>query len=208
MKPAWTIGVASDAAEDSAGWAVLVLVLLCTSAVLVKVVGPGEAVVVLRGRRAVRLVLRGVLVAVPGLHRLHRVPLTDMLIDPLVVCAVTADGVPIRALSSAQVRLVDPLQYFSAAADSALDRGGFTNLAVAIEEGLTRDIARRALRELAHYPGSATADAVRAADRSLAPWGAVLTGLGDAVVEVTVDDTLMRWACMDTQRPVGQSTRD
>ncbi|MFF5986649.1 SPFH domain-containing protein [Prauserella flavalba] len=188
----------------SGGWvlgAVLVTLGLCLS--LLRVVGEGQRMVLLRFGKVVAVRGPGLVLVLPVLRRGVRVPLGATRVDLLWIDAVTADGVPVTVNGSLLATVTDPATYIAA------PRSPGAIEAVAADQ--VRAFVRR--RELAALAGPSrdALDAVtgRIGDR-VRGWGVEVDGLELSRVEVRLGDELIGWAARrpGPERNGGKSTVD
>ena len=96
MDPFTALGIASVGAMACLGFAAL------------HIVPAGHHAVVTRARAKVRSAGVGVVVAVPGIERVHMVETHPAPIDPLHLLAITRDGVEVQWTLSVLYRVADP----------------------------------------------------------------------------------------------------
>ncbi len=136
--PAATVG--PDTTTTLVVIAALVLLLLGVASV--RVVAAHERAVVLRWGRVVRVRGPGLVVVLPGVERAVRVSLRASRLDPLVVRAVTRDGVAVRVWARALCRVVEPARSTVSAEDP------MRRAAEAVEAGIRREVADTDLASL------------------------------------------------------------
>ena len=188
MPPAWSMPVDGAERPAAALWVLAGVLLVGVLVAVVRVVGQREAAVVLRAGRAVRYTSGGLTIVLPGLEQVRRIPLDDCTLDPIVARAVTGDGIRVNLLCSARLRVVEPTRW------AATGPGSHLEVLHAVEATLTRDVVASELAGLVNYPGERRDRLLAQTNSVVHQWGAELVDIGDAVVEVSVDDGLLRWA--------------
>ncbi|GAA0630252.1 hypothetical protein GCM10009547_37530 [Sporichthya brevicatena] len=164
---------------------VAVLALAVGAAAMLRAVGPGEVVVVRRRGGPARTRRRGLLVVLPGLHEVDRVP-EQFDVTPLVVPARTADGVDVRIEGAAHVQVVDPVR---ATASETRSRAGQV-----LEAALADAAVHSWLADLARRRDSVRDRAAAAVVPDLRALGLELDTLVVDAIELNLTPDLLAWA--------------
>jgi hypothetical protein len=153
---------------------------------LLRVVGPGEVVVVRRRGRPVRSRSTGALAVWPGLEQVVRLETAAQNSGPFLVTAPALDGLPVRAAVSALTTVRDPL--LAAEPDA---------LAAALDEldaVVRREVASTPAAGLAQGSAALVARVRAAAAPGFATRGLRLEDVQVDAVEVALSPALLRWA--------------
>lgn len=173
----------------SFAWALpagLVLAVLVFFAL--RVVSPGERLVVFRFGRLVAVRGPGLAVVLPGVHRGVRVPMGATFVDILWLDAVTRDDVRVVVNGAALAAVRDPVSY-------VLHQGSpGTATVLAAEEEIRGYVAERDLAELAEPPEEDRRGLSAAISRRTREWGVEVTFIEFSRVEVRLETGLIRWA--------------
>ena len=179
----------SFADGTSFAWALpagLVLAVLVFFAV--RVVPPGERLVVFRFGRPVSVRRPGLAAVLPGVHRGVRVSLEATYADVMWLDAVTRDDVRVVINGAALAAVRDPVSYASHQGSPG------TATVQAAEEEIRGYVAERDLAELAEPPEQDLRNLSAAISRRTRAWGVDVAFVEFSRVQVRLETGLIRWA--------------
>lgn len=180
------VGGAGDTVAGAGVWiAVIALVAVIMVGASVRVVKGHERAVISRFGRVVRVRGPGPQVVVPGIERLATVSLHPHGL-PLVVPAVTYDGIPVHLVGTATIRVVDAALTDDAEPDATSATGEVIDAALAKEVALT-DVV-----DLLPGLEGIEARVARAATAITEPWGVEVVDLGVTDIETRLTNGLVR----------------
>ncbi|WP_449065733.1 SPFH domain-containing protein, partial [Planomonospora algeriensis] len=183
---------AALAVEALPAWIVAGTVALGALAVIaarwVRLVRPGERLVLFRRGRPAGVRGPGIVFMLPFLERGVRVPLRPVHVDLLWLEATTRDGVAVTVSGAALAEVRDPVRH-CLAGDSPLSA-----TTAAAEDEVRRHIAGRDLAELAASPGGERRELASRITGRTREQGVEVTRVELGRIEIPLGTGLIRWA--------------
>jgi regulator of protease activity HflC (stomatin/prohibitin superfamily) len=141
-----------------------------------------------RGRRGHQLKGPGLVVVLPGIDRVVRVPLGKTWADVMWLEATTRDGVSVTVNGAALVSVFDPGRY---ALVNDSPAGATTE---ALEGEISRYVAERDLVELSESDADQRGELMSRVNARTGQWGVEVARVELSRIEVRLDADLIRWA--------------
>jgi hypothetical protein len=144
--------------------------ILAVAATSLRRLGADERGVLRAPSGSSRVVGPGLVLVVPGYHRLRRVDMSTRVVDPLVAIGASCDGVRVRLVGVATFQVADPRA-------ASVHPDAVHRVAAALEAALARQLRRHPVDEVGVRLGDVAARARREIADTAARHGVVVRAL-------------------------------